>query len=440
MDSPGSVIVPYNGTDTLLQHMWKQTCNVVAGEPLFLLKVKLPYFNATIQQPLPDYDYNTTHPQPWKLGSRILSKEPLAVVTLNDDPHWSALANVMVNAFIIAEAYNITKLNAPDMATLFRKPTHAHTTQTSPDEQQLASLLVSLIATFGNQGDLYRQQIETQIPRGHALNRPYDKYQSTGLLYSLPFGVLDDYDRSPIVNGTLDTILHRGYLICGLQPSRGPAFVRKAANDTVNITTSTTTATAHQEWAGFDVEICRGIAGSLFAGDKSKIQFVEVISTSTPSQTINVPNKASSSYASLAAQEVDVVAGVRMTLQAIYREPTTGHGYSFSPPYYYDNDTKDGYAFMVRSEDEEWSDYVYWIVHALVFAEEEGITSEISANMPVVTLFGERLKQAFRDCIASVGSFAELYNNTLQEFIPRAGANRLNEHLKGAQMVPIPLN
>ena len=396
---PGSAVVAYNGTEQLMPHLFDGTCNVAAGEPLYLLQIKKLYLEGFNNEDV-NSNNNRTESEIWKFGTRIASKEPLAVVTRNDDPEWSALANVMVNGLILAEANNVTKENAHEITNLFLTG--------NAGDDDLSSLVLSLVSTFGNYGDLYQQEIESLIPRGNALNRPYDKYQTTGLLYAMPFGDISNYGPDPIANGTLDVAAKRGYLICGIQ-SRGPAFARK--NDT--------------DWAGFDVEICRGIAGSLFAGDSDRIEFVEM-------------NHSQQSYAALAAEEVDVVAGARVNLQAQYREPVTGRGYTFSPRYYFDNDTKEGYAFMTRSNDVQWNEFVYWMVMAIIFAEEQGITSQVSADMPVVTMFGDALKQAFRDCISSIGSYAELYNNTLEEFIPRAGANRLNEQNRGAQMFPIP--
>lgn len=410
----GSAIVPYNGTESLLDHLWKETCNVIAGEPLYLVGVKKLFLEGFSGE-----NYNNSA---WKMGSSVVSKEPLAMVTRDDDPEWSTLANLVVNGMILAEANNISKENAEKMLTLLSNRSDL-IGENNEVSGQLAPMLVSLIAEFGNYGDLYHSHIESKIPRDGALNRPYEKDASTGLLYSIPNGNVLDYGPDPLVNGTLDIIHQRGHIICGVSSTRGPAFAREVSDNSSSSGLEDDTNGA-RVWLGFDVEFCRALSASLFLGDKTRVVFVALDRTE--------------SFTALASEEVDVVAGAQVTLQANYFEPTTHRGYEFSPPYYYDNDTKDAFAFMTRKDDVQWNSFVYWIVMATIFAEEEGITMDTAVSMPVVTLFGERLKQMYRDCISSVGSYAELYNKSLQEFIPRDGANRLNEHLSGPQMFPIP--
>ena len=437
----GSVIVPYNGSDALLQHLEAETCNVVAGEPLFLAKVKDTFANKTNR---------TIDVSEWKMGDKFVSKEPLALVTRNDDSEWSTLANMMVNAFFVAEANNITKDNAYEMEQLFddddvanRSVVGHDANKNSNNKPPLASLFVSLIKEFGNYGELYENHIEQQIPRDKALNRPYDKYQSSGLLYSIPFGNLLVQGPEPLSRNKttlMGRIYQRGYLICGVPTFRGTSFAaRKSPNGDLMTTTteqdSSSNATVpsliddQQEgdgsWSGFDVEFCRGLAAAFFEGDRTKVVFTGLTSMRQ-------------AYDDLSAMNVDVVAGARLSLQADYQEPVSRTGYTFSAPYYYDNDTRDAFAFMTRDGDEIWSSFVYWVVMATVYAEESNITASISADMPVVTLFGERLKQMFRDCVAAIGSYADVYERNLQDTIPRAGANRLNAGLSGAQMFPIP--
>ena len=410
----GSAIVPYNGTDSLLDHLWKETCNVIAGEPLFLVGVKKLF--------LEGFSGENIDNSAWKMGSSVVSKEPLATVTRDDDPEWSTLANMVVNGMVLAEANNISKENAEEMLTLFANGS-GPIGENNDVREPLAPMLVSLIAEFGNYGDLYHAHIESQIPKDSALNRPYDNDASTGLLYSIPNGNVLDYGPDPLVNGTLDSIHQRGHIICGVSSTRDPAFAREVPDNSSSSALEEGT-NGGTVWLGFDVEFCRALSGSLFLGDKTRVVFVALDRTE--------------SFAALSSEQVDVVAGARVTLQANYFEPTTHRGYEFSPPYYYDNAMKDAFAFMTREDDVQWNSFVYWIVMATIFAEEEGITMDTAVSMPVVTLFGERLKQMYRDCISSVGSYAELYNNSLQEFIPRDGANRLNKDLAGPQMFPIP--
>ncbi|CAB9521716.1 extracellular solute-binding protein [Seminavis robusta] len=366
----GGTIVPYNGTDTLVERFLSGTCNVIASEPIFLTKFSAVY----------------------------------------DDPEWSALADIAVNAFFLAEANNISKDQSDKMADL------ALSNKGTEAELDLISSLTTLIAEFGHHGDLYSLHIEDKVPRQDGLNTVYDKESSTGLLYSIPLGKITELGPSPVANGTLSLILEQNYLVCGVMPTKGPAFVSSSKIDSYD-----------SLWSGFDIEFCRGLAASLFAGDSSRVVFVEV-------------QDMTDAYGALANGSVDVVAGARVTLQAGIQEPTTGLGYKFSSPYYYDNESRDAFAFMMLNTDPQWNDFVYWIVMGVIFAEEEGITAETSVDMPIVSLFGEKLKQMFRDCVASVGNYAELYNATLQDVVPRGGANRLNEGLAGPQLFPINLS
>lgn len=233
------------------------------------------------------------------------------------------------------------------------------------------------------------------------LNAYYDWNQFSGLLYSFPLGQVAGDGRDPVPDGRLETVMKRDHLVCGVR------------------------ATVGSEIAAFDMEFCQGLAASIFKGSRDKVVFVEL-------------QDMAGSYASLAGGEVDVVAGARLSLQASYRELQTGQGFVFSTPYYYDLDNKDAYAFMTNRKDGQWNDYVNWIVMAIILAEEEGITSENSKDIPVVELFGQGLKQMFRDCVSAVGNYAEVYHSALQGSIPRAGANFLNDG-SGPQLFPVPL-
>ncbi|CAB9497803.1 Putative amino-acid ABC transporter-binding protein YhdW [Seminavis robusta] len=361
-----------------------------------------------------------TYDGEWKVGSKVFSRDPIALTTRDSDPQWSALASLVVNAFLIAESHNITKANAHLMSGLVAEDETSLVTSSlrsgsqshSKNDTRLGSLLVALVSEFGNHGDLYGSK--PRVPRGNGLNRLYSKDQTSGLLYSFPLGGLNVLGPGPAPNSALATVLDRGYLVCGVLPSRGPAFA-------VGVNSSNGT-----DWSGFDVGFCQGIAASLFAGDQDNVVYVELVDQTE-------------SYFALQNGTVDVVAGARVTLQAQYREQTTGQGFSFSAPFYYDQNGMDAFALMTRMHDVQWSDWVFWIVMATIYAEEEGITSETSFNMPVTRLFGDPLKQMLRDCVSAVGSYAELYNRTVDPYIPRSSANRLNEGLSGAQLFPLPV-
>lgn len=99
----------------------------------------------------------------------------------------------------------------------------------------------------------------------------------------------------------------------------------------------------------------------------------------------------------------------------------------------------DPLALVVRQDDVQWSKFVYWVVTGIIFAEEEGITSETSFEMmPAVTLFGTQYTDMLRDAVAAVGNYGEIYSRQAQSEFPRAGLNELNLFLSGPQHYPLP--
>lgn len=375
---PGSPHIPAESADDMAAKLTNQDCNVVISSENNLLEMQMR-----------DLGYDG----PYKMGTRFFSRGPRGIVSRGDDSEWSNLVNLVINTLISAEAANIGASNAEDLLLLL------------PDNIPMASIMASVLAEVGNYGDIYSNQLEPYYPR-HGLNLLYTNESDSGLLYSFPFGQVDAPGPDPMPGMTLNTIMERDYLRCGVQPRMGFA--------TLEVGT----------WVGFDVEFCRGVAAAIFAGDRTRVEFLNVSTTAM--------------YSSLADGDVDLVARARVSIQANYHEPTTGAGYSFSSPYFYNNSNKDAFALMTRDGDSQWSDFVFWVVMAIVYAEENDISQASSLQMPVVTLFGDSLKQMLRDCAVAVGSYSDLYNRTLEPIIPRSGANLLNKNLYGPQLYPIP--
>jgi hypothetical protein len=75
-----------------------------------------------------------------------------------------------------------------------------------------------------------------------------------------------------------------------------------------------------------------------------------------------------------------------------------------------------------------------------IYAEEEKITQSTSNEMPIVNLFGPGYKRMMRDTIFEVGSYAEIYERTMEHIIPRKnGPNMLNNG-NGAELSNLPLS
>jgi hypothetical protein len=140
-------------------------------------------------------------------------------------------------------------------------------------------------------------------------------------------------------------------------------------------------------------------------------------------------------YASLGTNMVDVLAGGTFGMESDIRERTTGHGFDFSVPYFYDDDKDVVMALASQQGDPQWADFLRWVVYATIYAEEENVTQTSAQEMPIVEVFGLKYLQMFRDVIVTIGNYPEIYDRNLQAHIPRSGRNQLNDN-DGPQLFP----
>jgi hypothetical protein len=98
--------------------------------------------------------------------------------------------------------------------------------------------------------------------------------------------------------------------------------------------------------------------------------------------------------------------------------------------------TKVPKVLATHHDNREWSQFVYWIISSIVYAEEQQITESTAEQMPTVPWFGTDLEDALRFAVAAVGSYGEIYSRNLETGIPRAEMNRVNKLLRGPQHVP----
>ncbi|CAB9524630.1 Putative amino-acid ABC transporter-binding protein YhdW [Seminavis robusta] len=373
---PGTEIVPSDSPKTAAENMIDETCNVVASEPISMLVDRFR-----------EYGYEG----PFRTGGKVFSKEPLALVTREEDTEWSNLVNFVVNVFFLAEAKGISKSNAEELMEVFMGNSY------------LGTVATGIVAHLGNYGDMYTKHLESLFPR-RDLNTLHSGDDS-GLLYALPFGLTDA--RGPeMENGTLAEIVNRGHVRCGVV----------TRSDFVHMDEDSV-------WSGLEIEFCRALSGAAFAGSPDSVEIVDL------------SDHPDGVYTALVSGEVDVVSGARVTLEADFKEPTTGQGFTFSTPFFYDSGN--AFAFATTEDDTRWNDFCNWVVLGSLYAEEKGINSDSSVEMPVVRLFGEPMKQMLRDMVFAVGSYADMYNATLSE-IPRSPTNHLNQWLSGPQQFPIP--
>lgn len=273
---------------------------------------------------------------------------------------------------------------------------------------------------------------------------------------------------------------------------------------------------------GFDVDFCRALSAAIFDGETETIVYTDL--------------PASERFEALDNGNVDVLSRLTtVTLSRDINEPSTGVGFSFSQPYFYDGLTfggippfagcadrldvtsiscrdllvcvnqgttfesrlqtlfperfivprqsgeltvealvsgqcnviaggvvdvsltnirsagyqgpyqtgsnrysKDPLALVTREDDPMWSNFVFWIVTAIFYAEEQGITQQDADSLPTVTLFGPLYFGMFRRAVEAVGNYGEIYARQAQADVPRGGLNELNELLSGPQHYPFP--
>ena len=96
------------------------------------------------------------------------------------------------------------------------------------------------------------------------------------------------------------------------------------------------------------------------------------------------------------------------------------------------------YALITREDDVQFTSFVYWIVSAIFYAEEQDITQNRANRMDLVNLFGSAFSDMFRSAISSVGNYAEIYQRNAEFEFPRSSVNNLNVQLGGPQHYPIP--
>jgi general L-amino acid transport system substrate-binding protein len=100
--------------------------------------------------------------------------------------------------------------------------------------------------------------------------------------------------------------------------------------------------------------------------------------------------------------------------------------------------SKDPLALVTRQDDVEWSNFVFWIVSSIFYAEEAGITSAAPNDMPLTSLFGPLYVDMFRLAVGAVGNYGEIYKRQAEQDVPRGGLNELYGISSGPLHYPLP--
>lgn len=226
-------------------------------------------------------------------GEKVLSKEPLAMVTRKNDMTWTDAVNWVLRALIHAEMENITQANADE---LIHGHHFGHINDTAKDiDFNLA------IKEVGNYAEIYAKHMEVVVPR-KGLNHLYKvgEQNQTGILYSHPTGTIDSFRHEFEPDGKIYEILGRQRLICGV---------------------------LDDEEQSMDADYCRALAASLFDSDSSLVEIIRVRNDDNMLEKLN-------------SGELDVIAGVILDFHTdIMRWNETASGLSglaFSQPYFYE--------------------------------------------------------------------------------------------------------
>ena len=93
--------------------------------------------------------------------------------------------------------------------------------------------------------------------------------------------------------------------------------------------------------------------------------------------------------------------------------------------------THDPLVFMTQETDPGWSDFVNWVLQALFFAEEKGISQGLAGSFPTTDLYGPNETDVFINAIAANGNYGEIYAAHMEAVVPRGGLNMLNNGTSG---------
>ena len=193
--NPGLSVVSAPSSADLYSFFIDERCNVIAGEQFDIAETVVR-----------DQGYLEAE---FEVGDGIHSKEPLCLVTRDDDPQWSDFVNWVMIGLLAAEDFGVSQsasANIPRSGVVFGV--------------DFRDMFRNAVKDVGNYGEIYKRHLEAILPRPTP-----DKINggSTGLMYAFPFGTpTSSIGPGAIRGGTLERIINRGKLLCGV--SRRPMF------------------------------------------------------------------------------------------------------------------------------------------------------------------------------------------------------------------------
>jgi hypothetical protein len=280
--------------DGMLSGLLHGSCNVAIGHTADLEKAL----------PLVPNDIDV------KLGSRVLASEPVAIVTRDDDPMWSDLVNWVLLALVHADDLGITQSKAHHFPT---------TMSFGRGFEHMFQHAIGSVGTFLEIRNRYSIGLDDKQKPRDALHLVSSDRGLSGALLSPDLGNAHGaVGPDPVANGYMNRILQRGYVNCGITRQLA-GFARQDAQT--------------GEWNGMDFDFCRAVSASLFHGkpddDRLKIVYFD---DNNINDTLH-----KEAFEALAGGRVDLLSGMSMSLSRDVSEASSGKGFSFSLPYFYDN-------------------------------------------------------------------------------------------------------
>jgi hypothetical protein len=332
------------------------------------------------------------------VGKKLVTKEPLAIVTRDTNREFSDAVNWVVQALFYGEEQGMTKNDG--LCQGYSNPT-----------QRVEDLnFLNAVYCVGSYNDILDGNIDNR-----GLNQINNG--TTGMLYAIPYGYVTEESVSgtdaDLSGSRIEGIKARGSLNCGV------IVPDLFSGDIMNST----------GLLGMSFDFCRTLSAALLNGDSDSLN------------VLTFEENSDGSFIALNDGKLDILAGVRFEQKRDFKGPSTLPGFYSSAPYYYGNETASDdvsfFSVLLPEDDTLFCSFVNLVVQSPVYAEENDIRKRSSQDMPLIELFGGELSWALKDAIAYSGSYDEVYSKNFG-FAPRDSRGRNVLNAGGPQVHSLP--
>ena len=415
----------------------------------------------------------------YAVGDTLFSREPLALVTRESDPRFTDFVNWVLQALMSAEENNITQEEAANLSKseLFGKT--------------FAGAFRSAVSAVGNYGEIYKRNLENLIPRGglntlnngdsgRILSQEFGSLERKGPLPSegtlaiikrrgfVSCGItrragFADFDVETATWSGLDVDYCRALSAAIFDGSiTNVVFHVLPATDRfqvlssglVDVLSRITTHTFERDvfepsaQVGFTFSNPNFYDGLSFGGIPPFGNCADQLDTTSetckdlricvndgtttiartrelfPEENILPMPSGEASLGGLASGACNAVAGGS---HDIAQNSVASAGYTGDYEIGSNRFSKDPLAMVTRQDDPTWSDFVFWVLEATFYAEEQGIDKVNAKKMPTTNLFGALYRDMLRNAVQAVGNYQEIYARNVEVIVPRNGLNLLND-------------